>query len=294
MRVDRAIDNCRSGSQRPRRETGDLTGAATDPQHFANVMRCGRRSGRVRTRAPTSSLGLLLNSPAVIIGAMLVAPLMSAIVGLGLGVVEGDSHLLVAAAWATFRGMILAILIGVFLGLVIPDASATPEIIGWYATQCARSRRGVGLGRGGRLRAVPQKCLSRAGRGGHRRGPGAAVDYCRDRGGPGSRRHRRGRAPTLLTNLIAIWHTTAAIDDAKPAWIKRHRATRHIPPERSTPTAVPEGLAERARTSKACPVPEPISSTRSPDRTLSLSGPSSQYFRSDAPASRSYQRLNRS
>jgi uncharacterized hydrophobic protein (TIGR00271 family) len=76
-----------------------------------------------------AALGLLLNSPAVIIGAMLVAPLMSAIVGLGLGVVEGDTHLLGAAAWATLRGMILAILIGAFLGLVIPDASATPEIM---------------------------------------------------------------------------------------------------------------------------------------------------------------------
>ena len=76
-----------------------------------------------------AALGLLLNSPAVIIGAMLVAPLMSAIVGLGLGVVEGDTPLLWAAAWATFRGMLLAILIGAFLGLVVPDASATPEIM---------------------------------------------------------------------------------------------------------------------------------------------------------------------
>ena len=79
--------------------------------------------------AVLAGLGLLLNSPAVIIGAMLVAPLMSAIVGLGLGVVEGDSHLLGMAAWATFRGMLLAIMIGVFLGLVVPDASATPEIM---------------------------------------------------------------------------------------------------------------------------------------------------------------------
>ena len=78
--------------------------------------------------AVLAALGLLLNSPAVIIGAMLVAPLMSAIVGLGLGVVEGDAHMLWAAAWASFSGMIVAIAIGLFLGLVIPEASATPEI----------------------------------------------------------------------------------------------------------------------------------------------------------------------
>lgn len=79
--------------------------------------------------AVLAALGLLLNSPAVIIGAMLVAPLMSAIVGLGLGVVEGDTGLLGAAAWAALRGMALAIAIGMFAGLVLPDASATPEIM---------------------------------------------------------------------------------------------------------------------------------------------------------------------
>lgn len=79
--------------------------------------------------AVLAALGLLLNSPAVIIGAMLVAPLMSAIVGLGLGVVEGDTGLLGAAAWATLRGMALAIVIGVLAGLMIPDAAATPEIM---------------------------------------------------------------------------------------------------------------------------------------------------------------------
>ncbi len=79
--------------------------------------------------AVLAALGLLLNSPAVIIGAMLVAPLMSAIVGLGLGVVEGDTGLLGAAAWAALRGMTLAVAIGALAGLVIPDASATPEIM---------------------------------------------------------------------------------------------------------------------------------------------------------------------
>lgn len=79
--------------------------------------------------AVLASLGLLLNSPAVIIGAMLVAPLMSAIVGLGLGLVEGDVDLLGAAAWAAFRGMVLAIAVGALAGLLIPDASATAEIM---------------------------------------------------------------------------------------------------------------------------------------------------------------------
>ncbi len=79
--------------------------------------------------AVIAGLGLLLNSPAVIIGVMLVAPLMSAIVGLGLGVVEGDTSLLTRAAGASIQGMALAILVGLTLGLIVPDATATPEIM---------------------------------------------------------------------------------------------------------------------------------------------------------------------
>jgi uncharacterized hydrophobic protein (TIGR00271 family) len=87
--------------------------------------------------ATIAALGLLLNSPAVIIGAMLVAPLMSAIVGLGLGVVQGDWRLLRLAAGASARGMTLAIfvgilagLVGVLTGFVVRDAVPNSEILG--------------------------------------------------------------------------------------------------------------------------------------------------------------------
>jgi uncharacterized hydrophobic protein (TIGR00271 family) len=62
-----------------------------------------------------ATLGLLTNSVAVIIGAMLVAPLMSPIIGLGLASITGDSHLLGNAASALIRGAILAILISFLL-----------------------------------------------------------------------------------------------------------------------------------------------------------------------------------
>ncbi len=80
--------------------------------------------------ATIAALGLLLNSPAVIIGAMLVAPLMSAIVGLGLGVVQGDLRLLRLAAGATLRGMGLAIVVAMLIGFIVPGATPTPEILG--------------------------------------------------------------------------------------------------------------------------------------------------------------------
>ncbi len=62
-----------------------------------------------------ATLGLLTNSGAVIIGAMLVAPLMSPIIGLGLGSLVGDEKLLRYAASAIIRGAFVAIAISVIL-----------------------------------------------------------------------------------------------------------------------------------------------------------------------------------
>lgn len=111
----------------------------------AEVYRSIRRGARpdadfflmIGLSAMISALGLLLNSPAVIIGAMLVAPLMSAIVGLGLGVVQGDLRLLRLAVGATLRGMLLAVavgalvgLVGSLVGLIEPGTSPGAEILG--------------------------------------------------------------------------------------------------------------------------------------------------------------------
>jgi len=64
-----------------------------------------------------ATLGLLINSPATIIGAMLVAPLMSPIIGLGMGSIRGDDKLLRDAASALLRGAFLSILISTLLTL---------------------------------------------------------------------------------------------------------------------------------------------------------------------------------
>lgn len=64
-----------------------------------------------------ATLGLLTDSAAVIIGAMLVAPLMSPIIGLGLASITGDSKLLGNAASALLRGLLVAVLIAFLLTL---------------------------------------------------------------------------------------------------------------------------------------------------------------------------------
>ncbi|GAB4469039.1 MAG: hypothetical protein Kow00124_03890 [Anaerolineae bacterium] len=79
--------------------------------------------------AVIATLGLLLNSPAVIIGAMLVAPLMSPIVAAAVGIVFGDGRTLRTALTATIQGVLLAIFIAILITLISPLATATPEVL---------------------------------------------------------------------------------------------------------------------------------------------------------------------
>ena len=64
-----------------------------------------------------AGLGLIANSAAVVIGAMLVAPLMSPIVGTGLATVVGDTRFLRLNIGAVLRGSLLAIIVGMIVGI---------------------------------------------------------------------------------------------------------------------------------------------------------------------------------
>jgi len=75
-----------------------------------------------------ATLGVLLDSAAVVIGAMLVAPLMSAIIPLGLGVVQGDARLLRLAAKSTIRGVLIAVMIALVIGVIVPGERVTAEM----------------------------------------------------------------------------------------------------------------------------------------------------------------------
>ncbi len=64
-----------------------------------------------------ATLGLLTDSAAVIIGAMLVAPLMSPIIGLGLASLTGDARLFRDAGIALARGALMAVVMAALLTL---------------------------------------------------------------------------------------------------------------------------------------------------------------------------------
>lgn len=65
-----------------------------------------------------ATLGLITDSPAVIIGAMLVAPLMSPIIGIGLASMIGRRTLLKSALSAVLRGALLAVGLSTLLTVI--------------------------------------------------------------------------------------------------------------------------------------------------------------------------------
>jgi uncharacterized hydrophobic protein (TIGR00271 family) len=78
--------------------------------------------------AVIATYGLLQDSAAVIIGAMLVAPLFTPILALSLAIVQGDMRLLRLAVEAALKGIALAIGISVLLTAISPLRIVTHEI----------------------------------------------------------------------------------------------------------------------------------------------------------------------
>ncbi|MBV7327021.1 TIGR00341 family protein [Chloroflexi bacterium TSY] len=73
--------------------------------------------------------GLLQNSGAVIIGAMLVAPLMSPMIAMAHSIVMGNPNMLWRAAVSTLVGIGLAIAVGTVFTLVLPFTPPKSEIL---------------------------------------------------------------------------------------------------------------------------------------------------------------------
>ena len=75
-----------------------------------------------------ASLGLDLNSPAVIIGAMLISPLMAPILGIGLGIGTNDKDALLISLRHFSIAIFIALLTSTFYFLITPLGTLTNEI----------------------------------------------------------------------------------------------------------------------------------------------------------------------
>jgi uncharacterized hydrophobic protein (TIGR00271 family) len=76
-----------------------------------------------------AAIGLIANSPAVVIGAMLISPLMTPIFGISLGLVRGNISLIRNALVVEFGGVALAIFVSYVLGILPIPLTVTPEIL---------------------------------------------------------------------------------------------------------------------------------------------------------------------
>ncbi len=77
-----------------------------------------------------ASYGLLENSVAVIIGAMIIAVLLGPITGIALALVDGDQPLLRRALLAEFSGAALVLALSFIIGKIHADISLGSEIVG--------------------------------------------------------------------------------------------------------------------------------------------------------------------
>lgn len=78
-----------------------------------------------------AAIGLIQNSAAVVIGAMLVAPLMTPLLGMGMALVQGNPVLARISLRAVLQGVGLSLLLGLATGLVTPGFDEpTREMLG--------------------------------------------------------------------------------------------------------------------------------------------------------------------
>lgn len=89
----------------------------------------GRFYAMVAASTAIATFGLIKDSTAIVIGAMLVAPLMTPIFGISLGLVRGDAFFFARSVRAETVGVVLTIALGAFFGLLIPELDATQEML---------------------------------------------------------------------------------------------------------------------------------------------------------------------
>ena len=109
-----------------------------NPQDHAELLHDLRQGSRWRTdfvamlglAAAIASLGMMQNSPAVVIGSMLLAPLMTPMIGLGLALTQANAAMARTCWESILRGFLLTLAVSLVLGTVTPDRETlSPEVL---------------------------------------------------------------------------------------------------------------------------------------------------------------------
>ncbi len=79
--------------------------------------------------AGIAAFGLIVNSPAVIIGAMLISPLMGPIMAMGLALAVGDLYLTIKSLGKLLASVVVAVGLSAFIVWLLPFHSITNEIL---------------------------------------------------------------------------------------------------------------------------------------------------------------------
>jgi uncharacterized hydrophobic protein (TIGR00341 family) len=93
--------------------------------------------GMIALSTVVAAVGLLSNSVAVIIGAMVIAPLLGPIIAQAMGTTLGDFALMRLALRTNLAGLSLALVLSVLMGLLLQASPTGPEL---------EARTGIGLG----------------------------------------------------------------------------------------------------------------------------------------------------
>jgi uncharacterized hydrophobic protein (TIGR00271 family) len=112
--------------------------AATPDSHHSDTLRESFIEGARLTRgflfmnglaATIASYGLLANSPAVVIGAMIIALLLGPISGVALALVDGEWRLLFSSLGTLVAGVCVVMVVGLTIGFLHSDIPVTAEIL---------------------------------------------------------------------------------------------------------------------------------------------------------------------
>ena len=76
-----------------------------------------------------ASLGLIADNTSVVIGAMLVAPFMTPLIGVGLGLAQGNLALMKRSAIATGAGLLVGVFLSFMIGVFVPLDELPLEIL---------------------------------------------------------------------------------------------------------------------------------------------------------------------